>query len=112
MKNAHLNGKLTRYFEDGSFKTSILFSENGTIISAKTFQKKLPEKKIVTTGNNSDNPPNLKIQKQRGLNLMLLAITRFTMIMMKYGWMGFLKMGNFGMGKFIHMIEMVFYNEF
>ena len=49
MKNAHLNGKLTRYFEDGSLHKSISFSENGTIISAKTFQKKLPEKKIPST---------------------------------------------------------------
>ena len=34
------------------------------------------------------------------------------MIMMKYGWMGFLKIANFGMGKFIDMIEMGFFNEF
>jgi 6-phosphogluconate dehydrogenase (decarboxylating) len=34
------------------------------------------------------------------------------MKMTKYGWMGFLKMGNFGMGKFIDMIEMGFYREY
>ena len=67
MKNAHLNGKLTRYFEDGSFKTSILFSEDGNIIESKILEKKLPEKKIVNTGNNSDNPPNLKNPKTKGV---------------------------------------------
>ena len=67
VKNKLLTGKLTRYFEDGSLESSISFSENGTIISAKTFQKKLPEKKIVNSGNNSDNPPNLKNPKTKGV---------------------------------------------
>jgi antitoxin component YwqK of YwqJK toxin-antitoxin module len=67
MKNAQLNGKLTRYFEDGSLHKSISFSENGTILSSKTFQKKLPEKKIVKTVNNTDNPPNLKNPKTKGI---------------------------------------------
>jgi antitoxin component YwqK of YwqJK toxin-antitoxin module len=67
MKNAHLNGKLTRYFEDGSLKSSILFSEDGNIIESKILEKKLPEKKIVKTVNNTDNPPNLKNPKTKGI---------------------------------------------
>jgi antitoxin component YwqK of YwqJK toxin-antitoxin module len=67
MKNAHLNGKLTRYFEDGSLKSSILFSEDGNIIESKILEKKLPEKKIVNTENNSDNPPNLINPKTKGV---------------------------------------------
>ena len=67
VKNALLNGKLTRYFEDGSLQKSISFSENGSIIAAKTFEKKLPEKTIVNSADNSGNPPNIKNPKTKGV---------------------------------------------
>ena len=47
--------------------SSISFSENGTIISAKTFQKKLPEKKIVIIVDKSGDPPYLKNPKTKGV---------------------------------------------
>ena len=67
VKNKLLTGKLTRYFDDGSLESSISFSENGTIISAKTFQKKLPEKKIVIIVDKSGDPPYLKNPKTKGV---------------------------------------------
>ena len=48
-------------------KKSILFSEDGNIIESKILEKKLPEKKIINTGNNSENPPNLKNPKTKGI---------------------------------------------
>lgn len=67
VRNTLLSGKLTRYFEDGTLQASISFSENGGIIASKTFEKKLPEKKIGTTVDNTDNPPNIKNPKTKGL---------------------------------------------
>ena len=67
VKNGHLTGKLTRYFEDGSLQSSISFSENGAKIASKTYQNKPSEKKIVNTGSNSSSPPYLKNPKTKGV---------------------------------------------
>ena len=67
VKNEQLKGKLTRYFEDGALQASISFSENGEIIAVKTFEKKIPEKKIVNRVDNSTSPPKIKNPKTKGI---------------------------------------------
>ena len=67
VKNGLLTGKLIRYFEDGSVQSSISFSENGAKIASKTYEKTLPEKKIINTIVNSSSPPYLKNPKTKGI---------------------------------------------
>ena len=67
VKNGLLTGKLIRYFEDGSVQSSISFSENGAKIASKTYEKTLPEKKIINTIVNSSSPPYLKNPKTKGV---------------------------------------------
>ena len=67
VKNGLLIGKLIRYFEDGSVQSSISFSENGAKIASKTYEKTLPEKKIINTIVNSSSPPYLKNPKTKGI---------------------------------------------
>ena len=76
VKNGNLTGKLTRYFEDGSLKSSITFSENGAIIASKTFQKKLPEKKIEIIVDKSKDPPYLKNPKTKGVQFNLFGYNK------------------------------------
>ncbi len=77
VKNGLLTGKLTRYFDDGSLESSISFSEDGNIIESKILEKKTPEKKIVNTRNNSDNPPNLKNPKTKGIKFNAFGYNKF-----------------------------------
>jgi antitoxin component YwqK of YwqJK toxin-antitoxin module len=67
VKNAELNGKLTRYFEDGTLQESMSFSENGEIIAVNTFEKKIPEKKIINSEANSTSPPKIKNPKTKSI---------------------------------------------